>query len=475
MDLKSLLEKHKKWLISDYVNGDRINLECENLEGLDLRGSDLRRALLAGAVLNGANLNGSDLTGVDLMGACLVGALLRVDMKGALLTGANLTWADLAGARLTNADMKRADLKGSDLTEANLHGADLNRALLRGALQRRANMTAANLSDTNLSGALLRGANLTEANLTRANLKGVGLNEANLTGANLSGADLTEADLRGVLLRGANLKGARFSSKSSLINLKSPLSDHQVQSSIFIDEGKKHKNYNKGEYSGKALRIRLYADYMSPINLSCFLMALEVTYNNLFYLSNTNEMDLEKIKATVCRGFREMKTKDELKIESISKGSFKLSVAPILQSSMPHVSGIIAAFIAVAKIGIIRSEREKNASKLEMYHEELEVVSVNDSSLNGTSVSVEDNSELCEAELAKQLSITEDAAYSLATTYVATSNPTVLENINELVKLNIEEFLCPVLMKFKTNEDVVSSEYVVSTELVDIEYEEEFF
>ena len=55
MDLKQILELHKKWLNNE-DGGKRA----------DLSGADLRSAYLSGAYLSGAYLSGADLRGADL-------------------------------------------------------------------------------------------------------------------------------------------------------------------------------------------------------------------------------------------------------------------------------------------------------------------------------------------------------------------------------------------------------------------------
>ena len=85
MDLKQILELHKKWL--NYEDGGkRADLRGADLRGADLRGADLRDADLSGAYLSGAYLRGADLRGADLSGADLRDA----DLSGADLSGANL-------------------------------------------------------------------------------------------------------------------------------------------------------------------------------------------------------------------------------------------------------------------------------------------------------------------------------------------------------------------------------------------------
>ena len=73
MDLKQILELHKKWL-NDEDGGKRAYLRGAYLRGADLSGADLRRADLSGADLWDAYLRGADLSGADLSGAYLRGA-----------------------------------------------------------------------------------------------------------------------------------------------------------------------------------------------------------------------------------------------------------------------------------------------------------------------------------------------------------------------------------------------------------------
>ena len=97
MDLKEILEKHKKWLRGD-VGGEMANLSGANLSGANLSGADLSGADLSGADLYGADLSGADLSGANLSGADLSGA----NLSGANLSGADLSGADLYGAKNVN-------------------------------------------------------------------------------------------------------------------------------------------------------------------------------------------------------------------------------------------------------------------------------------------------------------------------------------------------------------------------------------
>ena len=100
MDLKQILELHKKWL-NDEDGGKRA----------DLRDADLRDAYLRDADLRDADLRGAYLWDADLSGANLICA----NLSGAYLRGADLSGAELWGANLSGADLRGADLRGADL------------------------------------------------------------------------------------------------------------------------------------------------------------------------------------------------------------------------------------------------------------------------------------------------------------------------------------------------------------------------
>ena len=80
MDLKQILELHKKWLDNE-GGGKRADLSDADLSGADLRSADLRSAYLRSADLSGADLRSADLRSADLSGA---------DLSGADLSGADL-------------------------------------------------------------------------------------------------------------------------------------------------------------------------------------------------------------------------------------------------------------------------------------------------------------------------------------------------------------------------------------------------
>ena len=108
INLKQVLEDHKKWLVGD-LGGERANLSGANLSGADLSRANLSRANLSRANLSGADLSWANLSGADLSGA---------DLSGANLSGADLYGADLYGADLSGADLSRANLYGANHLDA---------------------------------------------------------------------------------------------------------------------------------------------------------------------------------------------------------------------------------------------------------------------------------------------------------------------------------------------------------------------
>jgi hypothetical protein len=99
-ELKTILDKHEKWL-SNKKGGERADLR-----DADLRDADLRYANLEGANLQDANLQDANLQDADLQDA---------DLQGANLRYANLRDADLQGANLERANLRYADLQGANL------------------------------------------------------------------------------------------------------------------------------------------------------------------------------------------------------------------------------------------------------------------------------------------------------------------------------------------------------------------------
>lgn len=182
--LEEIIEEHRKWIISEGIEGEKANLSNLNLEEVDFEGANLQDADLQGANLQDTNLKGIILQGANLQGANLRGA----DLFGANLQKAGLQKTKLQGADLREADLREAWLQKADLQDTNFAAANLCKANLSEASLLRANLTAANLQDTLLLRAILREAVLQDADLTGAK----GLLGGEVAGANVSGAKLPE-------------------------------------------------------------------------------------------------------------------------------------------------------------------------------------------------------------------------------------------------------------------------------------------
>jgi uncharacterized protein YjbI with pentapeptide repeats len=188
-DLYNILDKHKKYLLTQGAEGQIANLDGADLSEIDLSKANLSGAYMVSAKLSGANLKGADLTNAKLNGA---------DLKKATLTGAKLVKANLSNVYLVGANLNGTDMKEITLSGANLSGAKLKRADLSGAY---------------LLWAKLNGADLVEANLTESDLSG-----ADLSGAYLSKAILKNAKLKETILKGIDFIGVEGLSEIRIIN-----------------------------------------------------------------------------------------------------------------------------------------------------------------------------------------------------------------------------------------------------------------
>jgi hypothetical protein len=77
-ELKTVLEKHAKWLRSEDC-GEHADLRYADLRYANLRYANLRYANLSDADLSDANLSGADLSGADLSGAIGLIKLMGVE------------------------------------------------------------------------------------------------------------------------------------------------------------------------------------------------------------------------------------------------------------------------------------------------------------------------------------------------------------------------------------------------------------
>ena len=91
-ELKTALELHKKWLLTEQ-GGVYFDMSGVDLKQADFSGADLRHVDFSGANVSGADFSDADLRGADLR---------RINLSCANLTGADLRSADLRWVNTTN-------------------------------------------------------------------------------------------------------------------------------------------------------------------------------------------------------------------------------------------------------------------------------------------------------------------------------------------------------------------------------------
>lgn len=168
-----------------------VDLSKWNFMNANLSEIDLSRANLTQA-----NFNYADLSRAKLVRANLTEAKLgKTKLSEAILIQANLSKALLAGADLSNANLMQANLIEANLFSANLYKADLSEANLNKVLLIRASLIQTKLIKADLSQGDIGVADFSLADLREANLREADLTRSDLSDANLSGANLTQANL----------------------------------------------------------------------------------------------------------------------------------------------------------------------------------------------------------------------------------------------------------------------------------------
>ena len=141
-EVQDKLEKHKKWISTNGVEGERgsldgLDLSYHDLSGLDLSGIQMRGGKLRGAQLKACSLILADLGGTDIFDA---------NLCDAVIIGTNLAGANLKRCNLTNAEMGEINIVSKD-------GTDTGRSHRTNFQQ--ANLVRANTDGCNLDGCVL--------------------------------------------------------------------------------------------------------------------------------------------------------------------------------------------------------------------------------------------------------------------------------------------------------------------------------
>ena len=342
---------------------------------------------------------------------------------------------DLRGVDLSNAKINKGIFKYGKLTGSNFRGASLKEAEFSLSIANDSDFSNANLCKSNLFFSDLRNSNLNKANLNGANLRA-----CKLCSSNLEFCDLRDANLIQVDFSDASLSNALFSSRSQLAELDIPLTDTQIGSIVFEDEqSSSKKEFGNDEKEESIFRLKLSGNYISPFNLSYLLLAIEGTYNNIFYLSTTNELELIKIQKHLVPFFQGVGASDSIVIKEITKGSIIVDFAT-------YSAGVAGVLLTLAKtMQIIGSEvREYRSSKQdeldrEVSRKKIEAESENINAMT-TKMNMENNklyfdisSDICDREFKDFHNEIDFHDISLSDN---TDNECVINNQKELLRLS---------------------------------------
>ncbi|MFC1883065.1 pentapeptide repeat-containing protein, partial [Thermodesulfobacteriota bacterium] len=269
------------------------------------------------------------------------------------LSGANLSRVHLGEANLSEADLSGADLRGANLKGLNLSRTNLKRAHLKGARLSWADLRGVNLSKTDLSRADLSKAHLKRTNLRGALLNGADLHGANLRGASLSGADLSGADLKDADLRQAIFVNTIITSRTVLTLLRRALTDEQKSAIIFSDEREIAQKKSSAEKLKNYQYLTIeFQDEVSWKNewLALLLLSIQTTYNKCFYLSSTEETDIEIIKSKLERNCQVSAQYDiELKIIQ-QNPPLIIQYVQYANENVPQIAPVLSTLAALINI-----------------------------------------------------------------------------------------------------------------------------
>lgn len=227
---------------------------------------------------------------------------------------------DLRNVDFKNANLRSVNFSGSNLSHSNFNGADIS-----GAVFSSSNISFSNFSNVNGQYCTFHNVDLYSSSFNSSDLLGSEFNKSNMASVKILDSNISQCDFRS-----ATLTGAVLDSRKQLKNLIHYLSDEQISGVIFQDE-RYSENFKKdaGETKAKTLEINLEGQTLTPFNLSYLLLAIEGTYNNLFYLSDTESDDIEEIKRSIQPYYQGVGANEALMIKSIKEGSIIIELTTL--------------------------------------------------------------------------------------------------------------------------------------------------
>ncbi|MBQ4864806.1 pentapeptide repeat-containing protein [Pseudoalteromonas sp. MMG013] len=369
-ELLNLVEVHENWV--NFPEQKNIEQNENESKRLALSGEKLRKIVLKDRVLSKAEILNSDflhsvLDNCDFSESNLTGSRFRevsfIDTQfvSANLSSTILNRANLTSSNLNNSKLTGADLNGSIFLNAKIANADLRRVSAKYADFTNARLNGSKVENSDLSKACFKG-----ANASKTSFKNCMLDEADFRGANLYDTSFLDASMR----------LTKFDSRQQLKQLRSKLTEEQLQSVLFDDE----INYKPEGNEEGLLQVILDGKNISPINLSYLLVSLNATYNNLLYMVDTND-SITEIKRNIHPYYSSTRASDDLYIKQIVKGSIIIDfvtyvgggavILKLIGDLIPKISAEIRGFKALPTKR--KRELEERALELDVQIKEVEL------------------------------------------------------------------------------------------------------
>lgn len=360
-------------------------------------------------------------------------------------------WNTSGGMFGTKANFSSCDLSNVDLATEDLAGVDFSHA----------NLSRSNLSNATLMNCSFVGADLTGANLSKANLSNAHLISSDMSGALLDYAVFLQANLRDSVILGASLQGTdfrdssleqtKFTSRHAVKYLAFPLSDEQLFDVIFSDEENLAEQdtyaFKKGKDKAQKLVLYLHAPYISPIYLATFLLSLEGVFNNLYWLSNSKDINLNVLKDGMRPFYQGVPHQEWLKVQCIQEGSIKVTVTTLAATAT--ILFTLSQFLEkIATLDLTRKlkevEIEKVKAETEKVKQETRAIEY-ENNKNEISIAVpSDNSVMLSISNEEKVEITrykQDIDYTSLANNLDSPNTTVCSNMEALLELATDPLL----------------------------------
>jgi uncharacterized protein YjbI with pentapeptide repeats len=309
-----LLEGAKSW--NSWRKKEQIGIP-------DLSGAELVKMELAGVNLAMANLTNVNFT--------------RSDLSEANLTLAKLVYSKLEDARLQRANLSNATLNKVNLTSADLECASFTNSVLNSVQAERANFNGCDFSDAKIRNSKFimtvgNKSNFKSASLINVDFSGSQLKNVIFSNSRLTNVNLSSANIYGSVFKDTIFRKVIFSSRTSLNDIREPLTSGQMLGAIFLDEQKSAKSKTKAKKSAQGkdplplpvLKFQFSRDEWTPEKMSLYLFAVQVSMDKFVYLTSETSQDQDVIWKTLSgRCYRNYS--DMVHVSNIHSGTLRFN------------------------------------------------------------------------------------------------------------------------------------------------------